>query len=285
MRIRITSWLLLHSLCVAAFGPTVLITGANGRTGSQLYHALKADSRIGAVRAFVHNASKARESLNCSKCDESEGIFVGDVTNASTMVDAMHGVHTLAIAAGTVAGASVATMKAVEFDGVVNSVTVLASQPNATLASLRVVFCSSMKTSNPNPPAFEGGKTLFYKLNAEAFIASSGVGFTIVKPCGLTDKPAGVHERATCFASAPLFSPRHTLHYWAGVAALGTNQSDALPWHSPGFISRGDVAAVMAEATAEGLRDRRFSLCNKLGKGPSDIVALLRGAVWPWQEA
>jgi len=260
MRIRITSWLLLHSLCVAAFGPTVLITGANGRTGSQLYHALKADSRIGAVRAFVHNASKARESLNCSKCDESEGIFVGDVTNASTMVDAMHGVHTLAIAAGTGAGASVATMKAVEFDGVVNSVTVLASQPNATLASLRVVFCSSMKTSNPNPPAFEGGKTLFYKLNAEAFIASSGVGFTIVKPCGLTDKPAG-------------------------VAALGTNQSDALPWHSPGFISRGDVAAVMAEATAEGLRDRRFSLCNKLGKGPSDIVALLRGAVWPWQEA
>ena len=36
-------------------------------------------------------------------------------------------------------------------------------------------------------PPFEGGKVLFWKLNAEAFLMSSGVPAVVVKPCGLTD--------------------------------------------------------------------------------------------------
>merc|ERR1719282_890853 len=56
----------------------VLVTGATGGTGAALYLQLKA--RGVGVRAFVRNATKAREVLGCERCDASEGIFVGDIS-------------------------------------------------------------------------------------------------------------------------------------------------------------------------------------------------------------
>ena len=99
-------------------GPVVLVTGAAGRTGSLLFSALKHDSRIGAVRALVRNVTKARAVLNCTKCDETEGIYVGDVTKPSTLVKPMAGVDTLAIAAAVGGSTPVKVMRAVEFTGV-----------------------------------------------------------------------------------------------------------------------------------------------------------------------
>ena len=83
-------------------------------------------------------------------------------------------------------------MKSVEFKGVENQVAALATKnvPSSP-HGLRVVFCSSMGTTSPNPPPFEGGPVLFWKLNAEAFLASSGIGSAIVKPCGLKDGAGG----------------------------------------------------------------------------------------------
>jgi len=115
--------------------PRVLVTGATGRTGSALYLQLKArrtarvllrareseptpckrrsspqgltalsrrrqaDSRIAEVRALVRNVTKARELLGCKACDESEGVFVGDVTKPETLTAASTGIDTVAIAA------------------------------------------------------------------------------------------------------------------------------------------------------------------------------------------
>merc|ERR1719201_3260319 len=89
-------------LAVAGLGlataesPTVLVTGATGRTGALLYSWLK-ENHV-PVRAFVRNATKARAVLGCSKCDETEGIFVGDVTKKETLLPAMRGATALAIA-------------------------------------------------------------------------------------------------------------------------------------------------------------------------------------------
>ena len=119
----------------AASSPRVLVTGATGRTGSALYLQLKArrtarallrareseptpckrrsspqgltalsrrrqaDSRIAEVRALVRNVTKARELLGCKACDESEGVFVGDVTKPETLTAASTGIDTVAIAA------------------------------------------------------------------------------------------------------------------------------------------------------------------------------------------
>ena len=238
--------------------PTVLVTGAAGRTGSLLYKKLKEDSRIGDVRALVRNVTKAKAVLGCTSCDPSEGIFTGDVTKPATMADAMKGVDALAIASAVGGDASASVMRAVEFDGVENQVRVLATQQNTS--ALRVVLCSSMGTTNPNPPPFEGGKVLFWKLNAEAFLVSSGIGATVVKPCGLTDSPAG-------------------------EKSLDTLHDDHNPSPLSFTVSRADVAAVMAEAVAQRSSGLRFGLCSKAsGKPTTDLAALLESARWPWQK-
>ncbi|EOD27886.1 hypothetical protein EMIHUDRAFT_434925 [Emiliania huxleyi CCMP1516] len=210
----------------AASSPRVLVTGATGRTGSALYLQLKADSRIAEVRALVRNVTKARELLGCKACDESEGVFVGDVTKPETLTAASTGVDTVAIAAAVGGGASQKEMRAVEFDGVEHQVAALAQQNARALPSLRVVLCSSMGTTDPKPAPFKGGSVLFWKLNAEAFLLGSGVGSTIVKPCGLSSGEAGMH-------------------------GLGVSHNDDLP--SPGtfLVARADVARVMREAVIE----------------------------------
>jgi len=244
-------------LLAATSPPRVIVTGATGRTGSALYAKLKADPRVAEVRALVRNVTKAKAVLNCSACDASEGIYTGDVTDARSLAAAMTGVDTVAIAVGTGGNASEALMKAVEFTGVENTASALASNANGTLSSLRIVLCSSMGTTNPKPPSFEGGPVLFWKLNAEAFLGYSGIGSTIVKPCGLKEG--------------------------AGGGALATSHDDKLPFGSIGFVQRADVASVMAEAVVQR-SVARFLLCSKLlGKPTTDFAALLESAKWPWQ--
>ena len=78
--------LLLASCSAAAPATTVLVTGASGQTGSILYKLLRATP--GSVRAMVRNTTKARAALGCDKCDPSEGIYTGDVTNVTTLTAA-----------------------------------------------------------------------------------------------------------------------------------------------------------------------------------------------------
>jgi len=243
-------------------GPRVLVTGATGRTGAILYQLLKADGRVAEVRALVRNLTKAREVLGCVRCDASEGIYVGDVTNLSSLLVPARGIDTLAIAAAVGFHASEEVMKAVEFLGVENQAAALAAGRRAgvALSSLRVLLVSSAGTTVPNPPPYTGGKILFWKLNAEAALGYSGMGAVVIKPCGLVDGPAG-------------------------AAPLGTGFDDNLP--SAEFtVSRADVAAVLAEAIVERAAGLRFALCNgKKGSAPTtDLAALLKGARRPWAQ-
>ena len=60
--------------------------------------------------------------LNCGKCGPAEGIFVGDVTKPDTLVGAVKGVDSVAIAVGTTGRASEEVTKNVEWLGVINQV-------------------------------------------------------------------------------------------------------------------------------------------------------------------
>ena len=74
----------------------VLITGATGRTGALVYNLLKKDGYT--VRGIVRSVDKAKEVLHCSSCDNSDGIYVGDVTDETTLTTPMEGTpykHTL----------------------------------------------------------------------------------------------------------------------------------------------------------------------------------------------
>merc|ERR1740117_525937 len=84
---------------------TVLVTGAGGRTGRQVYTKLKAQGIN--VRAMVFNISSAKAALNCSKCDASEGIYQGDVTDPATLIAPTAGVSAVAICVGSGSSASV----------------------------------------------------------------------------------------------------------------------------------------------------------------------------------
>ena len=241
---------------------SVLITGATGRTGRALYTLLKKDTSL-EVRAFVTSAEKARTVLNCSACDASEGIYVGNVTQPATLAPAVAGVNLVAIAVGASVGMPPSLQKAIEFDGVQNTVAALASQPKADLSRMRVVFCSSMGTTqhDPPPPPREGGSLLFWKLQAEAFLLASGISSAVIKPCGLVDTPGG--ERT-----------------------LLVGHDDTLLSTSPPIVPRADVARLMARALigtdADDRATLRFDLCSKSGSPTLDLDALLRAAQYSW---
>jgi uncharacterized protein YbjT (DUF2867 family) len=239
--------------------PTVLVTGATGQTGSLVYHQAKKDDRIGAVRALVRDVDKARRMLNCTSCDESEGIYVGDVTAPSSLTRAFDGVDALAIAVGVGFRANASVQKAVEFTGVESQVAALAGSGGAAVGSKRVVLCSSMGTTDPHPAPFEGGPILFWKLNAEAMLGASGVPSTVVKPCGIEGT------------------------YGRGGKELVVGHDDALPM-THGAISRADLAAVMLEALVAKATGLRFDLCVGPGKPTTDLKALLDAARWPWEQ-
>ena len=51
---------------------------------------------------------------HCSKCDATEGVFEGDVTQPDSLVDAFAGVTTVVIAVGSPGGSSKAQIEAIE---------------------------------------------------------------------------------------------------------------------------------------------------------------------------
>jgi len=256
----------LHHLIPLAFAtahPTkdatpVLITGATGRTGALLYFELLA--RGVPVRALVRSADRARAVLGCHACNDSEGIYVGDVTDLSSILPAAKGVTTVAIAVGVSGtdGADDAEIRAVEFDGVRNTAAALSQSDNRGVpeGSLRIVLISSMGTMSPNPSF--GGNILFWKLNAEAFLGSLAIGSTVVKPCGLTDGPAGNDT-------------------------LITGHDDVFLEADHTVVTRSDVARVVAEVVVERSKGLRFDLCARNGPVTNDLVKLIEGSKRSWE--
>jgi nucleoside-diphosphate-sugar epimerase len=262
-------------LAVAGLGlataesPTVLVTGATGRTGALLYSWLKENHVT--VRAFVRNATKAREVLGCSKCDESEGIFVGDVTKKETLLPAMQGATALALTTSAVpickggqSGPPECSYPKggypidVDFHGGRAQVDAFGE---ATKGAGRIVMCSSMGTTEPDSflEKLGNGHIGFFKLNAEAFIMDSGMPFTIVKPCGLTNDPASKRE-------------------------LLVGHDDGLKVDPP-LVPRADVARVMGEALVhpEEAAGLRFDLCSRPGTPSVDLGPVFSAARYSWQ--
>ena len=259
---RIATLLALLGLALANAAPITfssrvfVVTGATGRTGRLIYQSLK--SKGVQVRALVRNATSARPILNCSKCDASEGIFVGDVTKPDTLEAVMSGATDLAIAVGF-DGKDAKLEKGIEWTGLENQVAALTRSSPVNVTQMRVALISSMGTTKKNPPKYEGGTDLFWKLQGEAFLMSSGVGFTIIKPCGLSDKSAS----------------SSTLTVGHDDSLLG------ILFHS---VSRGDVARLLVEALMTRSSGLRIDLCSRPGKAQSDLSGVLKSARWPWQQ-
>jgi len=260
--------LIVASVALAdASGPTVLVTGATGRTGSIVYDLLK---KAGAdVRAFVRDAEKAKKLLNCTKCDESEGIFVGDLLKPDTLAPAMAGANSLVITTSAVPNCDDLPFEPcgyhngsypvdIDFHGGLAQIDAFGE---ASKGLGNVVMISSMGTTDPNNPVDKigDGHIGFYKLNEESHLMGSGMPWAIVKPCGLGDEDPMVKE-------------------------LVVSHDDVL---APSTVPRADVARVIVEAVLKPKvsRGTRFDLCSKEGTPTTDLEKLFASARPPWQHA
>jgi len=254
----------------------VTITGATGHTGSLVYSSLKQQGLR--VRGLVRNITKARQVLQCVKCDASEGIFVGDISQPATLVPAMDGAHSLIITTGPAYHCLVPSIyvgckyyagadpKAISWLGVKNQVAVFANSTGPAPADRHVILLSNDLTTLPDNfiDKVGGCYGCFYALNGEAFTMASGLPYTIIKPNGLNDAPAATKEIVVA-------------HDDAGWKPTDLNYE---------FIGRSDVARLISYAAthpdmARGLRFDVTSL--KSGGTPThDVSAVFCAALNPW---
>jgi len=257
----------------------VLVTGATGGTGLQVFKQLKADGGF-KVRAFVRSADKAKKMLGCDKCDESEGIFVGDLTDTASVKKAMKDVDKIAITSSAVfdCNGPLDPTKPpcyyhnhsypVDIDWVGTKTQVEALASLDSIATKQVVYVSTRDTMDPNSRYgnLGDGHTSFYHLNAEAFIMSSGVPFTIIKACGLGDDKPGQYKLVV------------------GHDGKGYDQK------LDSVIDRSDVARVVVQAfhKPSSSNNLRFDLCSEMGPAATkdaDIVKdVFDAARYPWNK-
>jgi len=261
---------LLGVVAEAAPGP-VVVTGATGRTGFQVYNLMK--SKGGEVRALVRNATKARDLLKCVKCDESEGIFEGDITKPETLKAVMAGASALMIATsaaphmddkGHLVFSKGAEPVDIDWHGAQNQLTAFAERSGAA-GKGQIALISTAGTETPEDPKAKYFMDYigFYKLNFEAELMSSGIPFTIIKPCGLDYSGTD-----------------------PGQKELVTGHDGSIDVNPPA-IARADVARLMVAAIempamSAGLR---FDVCSKDGTPTTDaqLGAVLQKAKLPWQ--
>lgn len=250
----------------------VVVTGATGRSGIHVVEALKKESGV-EVRALVRNATKARAVLGCNKCDESEGIFIGDVNNPKSLEAVMQNATGLIITTASEVSCEYGFVnckyqrgespKDINFESVKTQVTAFATSPGQSRQQRHVVLMSTMDTTVPDNflDKLGGGHVTFYSLNGEAFLMSSGLRWTVVKACGLSDGPAMKNRLVT----------GHDDKGFSMVLDHSIARAD---------VARVLSAAVMNPAKGAGLR---FDLCStSLGSAQSDATVLLEEAMYPW---
>jgi len=260
----------------AAAPRTVLITGATGHTGSLVYLSLKAQNFT--VRALVRNVSKAKKLLGCGECGEKEGVYVGDITQPSTLTAAMTGVDSLVITTGPAYHCTFpkiyigckfypgAEPKTIQWLGVKSQVSAFANSTGIPLADRHVLLLSNDLTTTPDNflDKVGGGQGAFYALNGEAYTMASGLPFTILKPNGLSEGDAAKSQIVAA-------------HDDQGWGPLDQDYE---------FISRADVARLLTYAVAN--RDKavgqRFDVTSKKsGTVPTTDVSVVFDAMrLPW---
>ena len=218
----------LAILCLSSASDVAAVSGATGRASSLINKALKEQDVND--RGFIRNVTKTHpRELGRVACDASEDILDGDVTDPSTLIAPMVGAHSLIIATGAPLVCPGVTDFSkcyypcgdlpidVDFNGGKYQLDALAE---ASHGLWHVVLVSSMGATVPNSPLnkFGYGVFLFYELNLETDIMSSGLTYVIAKPCGLTTAEGGQKELIVGHDDMMTVMPNPIA--WADVASL-----------------------------------------------------------------
>ncbi|WCJ28313.1 NAD(P)-binding Rossmann-fold superfamily protein [Euphorbia peplus] len=247
-------------LVSASMAPTVLVTGAGGRTGSLVYKKLKERSDEYVARGLV------RSEESKGKIGGAEDVFIGDIREVDSIVPAIQGIDALIILTSGVPKMKPGydpSQGRPEFyfeDGAYPEQVDWIGQKNQIDAAKsagvkQIVLVGSMGGTNLNHPlnSLGNGNILVWKRKAEQYLADSGVPYTIIRAGGLQDKDGGVRE-------------------------LLVGKDDELLLTETRTIARADVAEVCLQALKyEEAKFKAFDLASKpegTGTPTKDFKAL-----------
>ncbi len=157
----------------------VLVVGATGKTGRWVTTQLSAEGSGMSARAMVRDRAKADFS-------DVVDVVVGDVLKPDTLRAAMAGCDAVICATGAAPSFDVTGPYQVDFVGTKNLVDVARET-----GVQRFVIVSSLCVSKFFHPLNLFWLVLFWKKQAEAYIAKSGLTYTIVRPGGLRSEDSG----------------------------------------------------------------------------------------------
>jgi uncharacterized protein YbjT (DUF2867 family) len=245
----------------AAPRPTVLVTGAGGRTGQIVYNKLKERPEQFIARGLV------RSEESKQKIEGADDVSIADIRDADRLVPAVQGADALIILTSAVPkmkpGFDPTKGGRPEFyyeDGMYPEQVDWIGQKNqidaAKAAGVKhIVLVGSMGGTNPNHPLnrLGNGNVLVWKRKSEQYLTESGVPYTIIRPGGLQDKDGGLRE-------------------------LIVGKVDELLQTETKTIPRADVAEVCVQALQyEEAKFKAFDLASKpegVGMPTEDFKAL-----------
>ena len=229
---------LLCALCLTgpawakpiAAGDTVLVIGANGRSGVEIVRQLQARgvTVIGAVRSL----ERARNVLG-----EQIQLVQLDVTDIAQIRAASAGVDAVVSAIGSNAGKNKRGPETIDYQGIANLATVAAERNWKKL----VVLSSMGVTREDHFLNRIANNVLIWKMKGEEAVRATAVDYTIVRPGGLTDGEGG--------------------HF--------INVIDGDRKQDEGMIDRADVARVAVEALFDPAASRKTFAITANKKQPA----------------
>lgn len=204
-----------------------------------------------------------------TKCDESEGIFIGDVTERDTLTAAMTNIDALVIAVGSGSHA-----KEVIEDGTRNQIKAYALAQGPPLLKKHIVKVSAaLSTVRFNILDLFTRGSFFYHTVSDQDISVAGIPFTIVQPCRLAEGNQPAHQTKLLVSRDD--KPTPDGHAISGPGA--------------GQVSRTDVGHIAAYAALHPSKTTglKFDLCADTKSKPSgteeeEIERVFQEALLPW---
>jgi uncharacterized protein YbjT (DUF2867 family) len=217
---------------------TILVAGASGRVGHYVVDHLRADGLR--FRATTRSQPEALKRLGADYADVDW--VECDVRDPGQVAAAMQGVDLVISVIGSRQVTGDNSAEFVDYGGVKNLVDAGVKEGVA-----QFVLLTAIGVTDPSHPFNKATKgALSWRFKGEEYLRASGIPYTIVRPAGLVNEPAG-------------------------QKGLRMEQGDAWRPLLRSTLSRDDLAVVLIEALRQtAARNKTFELLNDASVPPDD---------------